>query len=100
MAHPATSGTAYTVLATLVQLMGEDKAFEYLAKLKSNVSQFTKSGAAAPNAVALGEDAIAITFSHDQPILVEVYSNQGTKRFDVGEDVYISLVLYNVRVLA
>lgn len=65
MAHPATSGTAYTVLATLVQLMGEDKAFEYLAKLKSNVSQFTKSGAAAPNAVALGEDAIAITFSHD-----------------------------------
>jgi iron(III) transport system ATP-binding protein len=37
---------------------------------------------------------------HDQPILVEVYSNQGTKRFDVGEDVYISLVLYNVRVLA
>ena len=65
MAHPATSGTAYTVLATLVQLMKEDAAFDYLNKLKPNISQFTKSGAAAPNAVALGEAAIAITFSHD-----------------------------------
>jgi len=65
MAHPATSGTAYTVLSTLVQLMGQDAAFEYFVKLKANISQFTKSGAAAPNAVALGEAAIAITFSHD-----------------------------------
>ena len=27
--NPATSGTAYTILATLVQMMGEDKAFDY-----------------------------------------------------------------------
>ncbi len=65
MAHPSTSGTAYTVLATLVQLMGEDEAFDYLSKLSSNITQFTKSGSAAPNAVAQGEAAIAITFSHD-----------------------------------
>lgn len=65
MAHPSTSGTAYTVLATLVQLMGEDAAFEYLQKLSKNMVQFTKSGSAAPNAVAQGEAAIAITFSHD-----------------------------------
>ncbi len=65
MAHPSTSGTAYTVLATLVQLMGEDEAYDYLSKLSSNITQFTKSGAAAPNAVAQGEAAIAITFSHD-----------------------------------
>jgi iron(III) transport system substrate-binding protein len=65
MAHPSTSGTAYTVLATLVQLMGEDQAFDYMKKLSANITQFTKSGSAAPNAVAQGEAAIAITFSHD-----------------------------------
>ena len=30
VANPASSGTAYTMIATLVQLMGEDKAFDYL----------------------------------------------------------------------
>ena len=65
MAHPATSGTAYTVLATLVQLMGDDAVWDYLAQLDKNITQYTKSGSAAPNAVALGEAAIALTFSHD-----------------------------------
>ena len=31
VANPNSSGTAYTMLATVVQLMGEDEAFEYLA---------------------------------------------------------------------
>ena len=65
MAHPATSGTAYTVLATLIQLKGEDAVWDYLAELNKNMSQYTKSGSAAPNGVALGEAAIALTFSHD-----------------------------------
>ena len=65
MAHPATSGTAYTVLSTLVQLMGDDQVWDYLASLNKNITQYTKSGSAAPNAVALGEAAIALTFSHD-----------------------------------
>ena len=33
MANPASSGTAYTMIATLVQLMGEDKAFDYMKAL-------------------------------------------------------------------
>ena len=65
MAHPATSGTAYTVLATLIQLKGEDAVWDYLKELDKNMSQYTKSGSAAPNAVALKEAAIALTFSHD-----------------------------------
>ena len=65
MAHPATSGTAYTVLATLIQLKGEEGCWEYMTELSKNISQFTKAGSAAPNAVALGEAAIALTFSHD-----------------------------------
>ena len=37
--HPASSGTAYTILAGLVQMMGEDAAFDYLKKLHKNVTQ-------------------------------------------------------------
>lgn len=65
MAHPSTSGTSYTILATLVQLMGEDGAWDYFKKLNSNVRHYTKAGAAPPMEVGLGEAAIAITFSHD-----------------------------------
>lgn len=62
ISHPATSGTAYTVLATLVQLMGEEPAFAYLKKLHQNTNQYTRSGQAqAPN-VAKGEVAIGVTF--------------------------------------
>ena len=44
MANPNSSGTAYVVIATLVQLMGEDKAFDYMKKLHKNISQYTRSG--------------------------------------------------------
>jgi hypothetical protein len=45
--QPGSSGTAYTMIATLVQLMGEDKAFEYLKGLHRNVSTYTRSGTGA-----------------------------------------------------
>ena len=44
VANPNSSGTAYTMLATLVQLMGEDEAFDYLKALHTNVNQYTRSG--------------------------------------------------------
>lgn len=66
MAHPATSGTAYTVLSTLIQLnQNDDAVWAYLKELDKNMSQYTKSGSAAPKAVGMGEAAIALTFSHD-----------------------------------
>ena len=46
MANPASSGTAYTMIATLVQMMGEDKAFDYLKTLHKNISTYTRSGTA------------------------------------------------------
>ena len=67
VANPASSGTAYTMIATLVQLMGEDKAFEYLKGLHKNVSQYTRSGTAPIKAVARGETAVSISFIHDAP---------------------------------
>jgi iron(III) transport system substrate-binding protein len=67
VANPASSGTAYTMIATLVQLMGEDKAFDYLKALHKNVSQYTRSGTAPIKAVARGETAVSISFVHDGP---------------------------------
>lgn len=65
VANPNSSGTAYTLLATLVQLFGEDEAFNYLRELNNNVSQYTQSGSAPIRAAGTGETAIGIVFMHD-----------------------------------
>src|SRR5574343_805434 len=66
-ANPASSGTAYTMIATLVQLMGEDQAFEYLKKLHGNIATYARSGTGPIKAVARGEAAVSISFVHDGP---------------------------------
>lgn len=65
IANPNSSGTAYTALATLVQIMGEEKAYDYLKKLNANISQYTKSGSAPVKSAARGENAVGIVFMHD-----------------------------------
>ncbi len=67
VANPASSGTAYTMIATLVQLMGEDKAYDYLKALHKNVGAYTRSGTGPIKAVARGETAVSISFVHDGP---------------------------------
>jgi iron(III) transport system substrate-binding protein len=70
VANPNSSGTSYTMLATLVQLMGEDKAFDYLKALHKNVNLYTKSGAAPARAAATGETLVGITFQHDAVVQI------------------------------
>ncbi|MFC0410872.1 ABC transporter substrate-binding protein [Roseomonas elaeocarpi] len=65
VADPNASGTSWTMLATLVQLMGEDKAFDYLKRLNANVDQYTSAGAAPAQATARGETMVGIAFQHD-----------------------------------
>ncbi|MGI9423791.1 MAG: ABC transporter substrate-binding protein [Hyphomicrobiaceae bacterium] len=65
MANPNSSGTAYTTLATMVQLFGEDKGFEFMKSLHKNINQYTKSGSAPIKAAARGENTIGIVFLHD-----------------------------------
>lgn len=65
VANPNSSGTAYTMLATLVQLFGEDEAFAFMARLHGNISQYTQSGSAPIRAAATGESAVGIVFMHD-----------------------------------
>ena len=65
MANPNSSGTAYTTLATMVQLFGEDEGFDYMAGLHANINQYTKSGSAPIKAAGRGENTIGIVFMHD-----------------------------------
>lgn len=87
MAHPATSGTAFTAFWTVVTLKADeleaqeegagydkegmpteaaiDAAFDYFSQLHQNILQYTRSGAAPGQMAGTGEIAVAIIFSHD-----------------------------------
>ncbi|MET8001620.1 ABC transporter substrate-binding protein [Nonomuraea glycinis] len=67
LAHPATSGTAYTTLWTHVELNGGDQeaALGYLRDLHPNVLRYNSSGSAAAVQAAKGEAAVGVVFSHD-----------------------------------
>src|SRR6266404_833024 len=65
MANPGTSGTAFNMVSTILQLMGEDEGFKFLAAMNKNVNQYTRSGSAGIRAAAKGETTIGITFLHD-----------------------------------
>ena len=70
MANPASSGTAYNVIATVVQLWGEEKGFEYMRDLHKNISQYTKSGSAPGKSAAIGEIPVGLGYAHDQVKLI------------------------------
>ena len=65
IASPAASGTSYTVLSGLAELMGEDAAFEWYAEFDKNVAEYTSSGSAPGKLAAAGEYAVGISFAHD-----------------------------------
>ncbi len=65
VANPNSSGTAYVIIATLVQLLGEDKAFAYMKELHGNINAYARSGTGPIKAVARGETAVSLSFVHD-----------------------------------
>ena len=64
MPNPGTSGTAFLAVATVMQ------GWEFLEKLDKNVAQYTRSGSAPAQMVAMGEYPIAISW--DQAIFGRV----------------------------
>lgn len=68
IADPQSSGTAYTAIATFVQLWGEQAAFDYFKQLHPNISQYTKSGITPSRNTARGEATIGIGFLHDYSV--------------------------------
>jgi iron(III) transport system substrate-binding protein len=63
MPSPQSSGTAYSVILTLIQERGEDGAFEYLKAINPNIQTYTQSGTAPSGALGVGETPIAIQFT-------------------------------------
>jgi iron(III) transport system substrate-binding protein len=64
LGNPNSSGTAYLMLATLVQVFGEDEAFRYLRAVHPNVNQYARSGIGPMTAVTRGETALGSTVLH------------------------------------
>ncbi len=83
--NPNSSGTAYTIIAGLVQLWDEDRAFAYLRQLHRNVNAYTRSGAAPVQAAARGETGLSVSFNMETESLVQqgfplamTYPTEGT----------------------
>lgn len=60
MPSPKSSGTGYMFVKNLVNVWGEDKAFEYFDALAENILQFTSSGSGPVNALVQNEVAIGL----------------------------------------
>ena len=60
--NPASSGTAYTAIATFVQLFGEEAAFDFMKALHRSTTEYTRSGAGPVKNAARGETGVAIGF--------------------------------------
>lgn len=72
--NPATSGTAQTIFAAILQLYGWDAGWDYLKAFHKNVHHYERAGAAPAQRVGAGEFAIGLAFGHDiQKIIVGGY---------------------------
>lgn len=67
--NPETSGTGYTLLASLYQQLGIDNYKNFLEKLTNNVSSYTVSGFNSIQRVSSGEYAVTVDFLGDQLIV-------------------------------
>jgi len=65
MAHPGTSGAAYTAFSGILQTFGVEEGFAYLKQLDQNITQYTKAGAAPYRMAGLDEVGIAIGYDLD-----------------------------------
>jgi len=63
MPNPASSGTGYLQVASLLQMMGEEKGWEFLRALDGNMAQYIKSGSRPCNNASQGEYAIGASFA-------------------------------------
>lgn len=63
MPNPASSGTGYLQIASILQMKGEEQGWEYLQKLDKNIAQYIKSGSRPCNSASAGEFAVGASFA-------------------------------------
>jgi iron(III) transport system substrate-binding protein len=64
MPNPASSGTGYLSVASILQRMGEAEGWKYLDTLNQNIAEYTKSGSKPCKDAAAGERAIGVSFEY------------------------------------
>src|SRR5262249_2167798 len=62
MPNPASSGTGYLSVASILQRMGEAEGWKYLDALNQNIAEYTKSGSKPCKDAAAGERGIGVSF--------------------------------------
>lgn len=67
MPSPVTSGTAFMINATFLQLLGWEKGWDFMEKLDKNVAQYTRSGNAPLEHVGRGEYILGLTSDEKVP---------------------------------
>jgi iron(III) transport system substrate-binding protein len=64
MPNPASSGTGYLSVASILQRMGEADGWKYLDALDKNIAEYTKSGSKPCKDAAAGERAVGVSFEY------------------------------------
>jgi len=64
MPNPASSGTGYLSVATILQRMGETEGWKYLDALNVNIAEYTKSGSKPCKDAAAGERGVGVSFEY------------------------------------
>lgn len=62
MPNPASSGTGFMFVSSVLQGLGEDAGWEYLAELDKNMAIYTKSGSKPCKMAGAGEYPIGVSF--------------------------------------
>ena len=63
MPNPASSGTGFMFVSSVLQGLGEEAGWEYLSGLDKNIAIYTKSGSKPCKLAAAGEYAVGISFA-------------------------------------
>lgn len=62
MPNPASSGTGYLQVSSILQMKGEEAGWEFLKQLDKNMAQYIKSGSKPAKMAAAGEFAVGLSF--------------------------------------
>ncbi len=79
MPNPASSGTGYLTVSAVLQLMGEEKGWQYLDRLHENMGMYTHSGSAPARMAGRGEFPVGISFAY-----------RGFRQRDAGEPLEVA----------
>jgi iron(III) transport system substrate-binding protein len=63
MPNPASSGTGFLQIASLLQMKGEEAGWKFLKDLDKNMAQYIKSGSRPCRMAAAGEYAVGVSFA-------------------------------------